>query len=138
MENWVQIVIEKWRSEGVKLNSPATIANIEKTESAIGFKFPDDFKELYLKMDGFEGLDWQEHMCTFWPLKMIIEEFDELEYNFVGFSDYFLKINAIGFKKDEPGIFKYYPSIENNQPELITQSFREVVHMINSIHDLIY
>lgn len=137
MGNWVQKVEEKWRSEGVKLNSPATICTIEETESAINFKFPEDFKEFYLKINGFRNLDWQEHMFYFWPLERIIEEYNEsLDKNFIGFCDFLLASHYIGFKKDKSGIFKMY----NFHPviDIIAQTFEETVSMINSSSDLIY
>ncbi|WP_164723291.1 hypothetical protein [Chryseobacterium aureum] len=37
---------ERWKSENIKLNSPATSEFIEVTEEAIDFQFPDDFKKL--------------------------------------------------------------------------------------------
>jgi hypothetical protein len=141
MNDWVEKVITKWRSEGVKLNPPATALEIEKTGSVLGFKFPDDFKQLYLAANGFVGLDWQEHMFTFWPLKMIVEEYEEDNAkNFIGFSDFLLASNFIGFNKNRNGVFKKYSQLYSNleDGELIANTFEQVVDMINSSNDLIY
>ena len=35
MSDWIQNVLLKWRSEGVKLNPPASIAEIENVESRL-------------------------------------------------------------------------------------------------------
>jgi len=139
--NWVEKVVAKWESEGVRLNPPANLLEIERVESILGFKFPDDFKQLYLTVNGFEGLDWQEHMFTFWPLKMIVKEYQESDTkNFIGFSDFLLASNFIGFNRHRAGVFKKYSAqysdIEDG--ELIANTFEQVVGMINSSDDLIY
>ncbi|GAA3959272.1 SMI1/KNR4 family protein [Mucilaginibacter dorajii] len=137
MDNWIQEVISKWQSEGVKLNPPATISEVDAVESFLSFKFPNDFKEFYSQANGFNGLDWQEHMFTFWPLEMIVEEYKTNgNKNFVGFSDFLLASHFIGFNKNTPGIFKSYSEDDNGKH--IADSFEEVISMINSSNDNIY
>jgi cell wall assembly regulator SMI1 len=58
METWADQVIEKWSKEGVKINIGAPLASIESAEKILNFNFPEHFKELYFKMDGFKDLDW--------------------------------------------------------------------------------
>ena|SRR6266581_1591461 len=137
MESWVQRVVAKWATEGVKINDKTSMDSIELTEVILDFKFPEDFKELYLEMNGFKGHDWQEHMFYFWPLERIIEEFNEsLDKNFVGFCDFLIASHYIGFRRDKAGIFKMYGA--NAENDSISQTFEEVVAMINSNSDLIY
>ena len=138
METWISEAISKWNLSKIKLNSGASIADIEKAETILSFNFPDDFKSLYQIVNGFRDLDWQENMFTFWPLEMIIDEYDEADKGFIGFSDYSLKVNAIGFKRGEEGIFKIYPSLITESSEYIAPSFKEVVRMINSDTGSIY
>lgn len=141
MQNWVQEVITKWRSETVKLNTPAIATDIEKTEAALNFKFPEDFREFYLVANGFEDYDWQEHMFSLWPLERIIEEYESEDKRFIGFCDFFTSSLFIGFNKIQPGIFKIYNLKEHQNVEmgvLIAQSFEEVIGMINSSSDLLY
>jgi len=136
MENWIEHLIAKWKSEGVKLNPPATIAEIENTEAVLKFKFPEDFKEFYLQVNGFGGLDWQEHMFTFWPLDMISEEFKtSTNKNFIGFSDFLLASHFIGFNREKLGIFKLF---HNDDVELVADTFHIAVDMVNSGSDPIY
>lgn len=137
MENWVQNVLSKWRSEGVKLNPPASVTEIEKVETILDFKFPQDFKDLYSQANGFDALDWQEHMFTFWPLGMIVEAFESPHSNgnFIGFCDWLLASHLIGFNRDKPGVFKSY---YNDDGEFIADTFNTVVDMINSNNGLIY
>jgi hypothetical protein len=139
MEKWVDEVVSKWKNEGVKVNEHTSIASIQSAEFALGFKFPDDFKDLYLQINGFKDLDWQEHMFYFWPIERIIEEFEEsLDKNFIGFCDFLLASHYIGFKKNQTGIFKMYSICRLAEADPISQSFSEVVTMINSSSDLIY
>ncbi|MEN0053336.1 MAG: SMI1/KNR4 family protein [Mucilaginibacter sp.] len=137
MENWIEEVITKWQLEGVRLNPPAAISDIEEVESILDFRFPEDFKAFYSVINGFDGLDWQEHMFTFWPLKLIIEDFEAAsDKSFIGFCDFLINSYSIGFVRNRDGIFKSYNYIENK--ESIARSFEEVVDMINSNNDLIY
>jgi len=138
MEKWIQDALLNWQSHNVKLNSPATISEIEHTESVLNFAFPEDFKQLYLIVNGFKGLDWQEHMFTFWPLKMILEEYDEKEEGFIGFSDFLLKSHSIGFNKEKAGVFRYYQSVKDQIPEYIASSFQQALFLINANSSLIY
>jgi hypothetical protein len=136
MGNWIQNVIGKWTAERVKLNPPVSIAELESTESILNFKFPNDFKEFYLQANGFYGLDWQEHMFTFWPLEMIVDEFKgSTNNNFIGFCDFLLASHYIGFNRNRPGIFKSY-RIEDG--EQIADTFEEIVSLINSNSEIIY
>jgi hypothetical protein len=136
MENWVEKVVSKWTIEGVKINGGASTAAINTAETVLNFKFPDDFKALYLAIDGFRDLDWQEHMFYFWPLERIIEEFAESkDKSFIGFCDFLLASHYIGFNKNKTGIFKMYSTMENDP---IAQTFEEAVGMINSSADGIY
>ena len=136
MGNWIQNVIGKWTAERVRLNPPVSIAELESTESILNFKFPNDFKEFYLQATGFYGLDWQEHMFTFWPLEMIVDEFKgSTNNNFIGFCDFLLAIHYIGFNRNRPGIFKSY-RIEDG--EQIADTFEEIVSLINSNSEIIY
>jgi hypothetical protein len=137
VENWAHTVATKWKTEGVKTNEPATSEMISQVEDALDFTFPDDFKELYLEIDGFRGLDWQKHLFTIWPLKMIVTEFnDSNDKDFIGFSDFLLASHCIGFRKSQNGIFKIYGLVSDN--ESITTTFKETIEMINSNHKLIY
>jgi len=155
MENWIQDAILKWKSEGVKLNPPATIAEIEKAEVVLDFNFPDDFKQLYLVVNGFEDWDMQEHNFSFWPLDRIMEQHGEgNNKSFIGFSDWAILCNVIGFVKESAGVYKDYLTYIDSRPsqsgvivsvkdaygtkeylrviDKIAENFREVVVMINT------
>lgn len=139
MENWINEAISKWNLAKTRLNSGASVTEIENAETLLNFKFPSDFKNLYLVVNGFQELDWQEHMFYFWPLERIIEEFtDSSDKNFIGFCDFLLASHCIGFKKDQMGIFKMYSICQEAEVDCIAQTFEEVVEMINSSNDLIY
>src|SRR6185437_15280822 len=139
MENWIQEALFQWKSSKVKLNSQASISQIEKAEAIFNFKFPDDFKQLYLIANGFEGLDWQQHMFSFWSLERMIDEYNENNNKeFIGFCDFLIMSHEIGYKKDKTGVFKLYPNAAENEAEKIAEPFDEVVFMINNSSDLIY
>ncbi len=134
MENWVDVVFKKWDSEGVKINNGASVDAIKAVEEKLNFGFPDDFKAFYQKINGFKDLDWQQHMFCFWPLEVIVEEFEAADdKDFIGFCDFLLASHCIGYRRNSKGVYKHY-----FEEAPIAQTFEQVVGMINSSNDLIY
>ena len=135
-DSWTKPIIENWKSLGIKLNSGLTINAIAEVEHQIGIQFPNDFKELYIQVNGFSEYDWTPTMFSLWPLDRIVEEYDQRhDPMFVGFCDYLICSHTIGFVKNKIGVFKEY---EHRKPKLIAQSFSEVTHLINIDADIIY
>ena len=126
---------ETWVSENIKLNPPATPESINTAEETINFRFPDDFKEFYLKLDGFADWDWTKNMFSIWPLARILEEYhNESDKSFIVFADYLINSHHIGFMKEKKGVFK---NIGGN-PELIAKTFSEAIFLIDSDADILY
>lgn len=139
METWINEAISKWNLAKTKQNHGASIADIENAENILNFKFPADFKNLYLVVNGFQDLDWQEHMFYFWPIDRIIEEYAvSSDEDFIGFCDFLLASHFIGFKKSQSGIFKLYSTMKKAEDSPIANTFQSAVGMINSSSDLIY
>jgi len=100
----------------------------------IAFIFPQDFVELYTKVNGFKDFGWNEHMFSLWTLDTILKEYQrEEDTNYVGFCDYLINSHSIGFYKDDGRIYKYY-----NEPEVIADNFRDFLLLLNSNDDLLY
>jgi SMI1 / KNR4 family (SUKH-1) len=143
----VSKVVDQWAAEGINLNHPATLGDIQRAEEILGFIFPSDFKEIYLLADGFKDGDWRTNMFSLWPLQRIIDEYlEELNRNneisqyrnlharnFIGFCDYLVNSHQIGFFKNTSGVFKSY-----NEFSPIALSFQEALQLINNDSDLIY
>ena len=136
MENIsIDKIIDQWTSKKIKISPPSTIDAIKVTENILNFQFPDDFKEFYLKLDGFADWDWTENMFSIWPLARIVEEYNnESNKNFIVFADYLINSHQYGFKKDQTGIFKNYAE----QPEFLTETFAETIYLISSDADILY
>lgn len=108
-DSWAKPIIENWKSLGIKLNSKSTISEIAEVENQIGVHFPDDFKELYIQINGFADRDWTPTMFSLWPLDRIVSEyFESVNSEFVGFCDYLINNHCIGFIKEKAGVFKEY------------------------------
>lgn len=126
---------EKWTSENIKLNSPTTSESIKAAEKIIDFQFPDDFKEFYLKLDGFADWDWTKNMFSIWPLARILEEYhNENDKSFIVLADYLINAHHIGFVKGKNGIFK-------NTDEMhvkIADTFSEAIFLIHTDADILY
>jgi hypothetical protein len=129
MENWLQELLIKWRSEGVKLNPPASVAEIENAETVLDFKFPEDFKAFYLQVNGFADFYMQEEQFTLWPITEIIKTFGFEDTEFIGFCDYLVNSHSIGYSKKFQGIFKDYAHVSDS---IIAKTFKELIEIINS------
>src|SRR5688500_9351533 len=125
---WTDKIIDLWTTDEIKLSPPATIDEIDATEEILVFQFPSDFKELYLRLDGFVDWDWTKNMFSIWPLARIVEEYNrESDKAFIVFADYLINSRHIGFVKGKNGVFKNY----GTTAELIADSFSEVISLIN-------
>lgn len=109
---------------------------ISATEEIIGFEFPESFKTLYLKVNGFENYEWLANMISIWSLERIANEY-EPQKNFVGFGDYLIHSHVYGFLKNQPGIFKCF-DLTTPVIEKIADTFEEAIALINNNDDLLY
>jgi len=133
-DNWTSKIIRHWLNEKVKLNLGATIQAITDVEKELGFTFPNDFKELYLKVDGFKNWDWLPNMFSIWPLERILTEYKaDRKKKSICFADYLINSHQIGFMKNLKGVF-----IISENPEHIVDTFAEVIDLINSDSEKIY
>ncbi|RYD51174.1 MAG: SMI1/KNR4 family protein [Sphingobacteriales bacterium] len=134
---WISLAIKQWSAEAIQLNAPATPERIVATEQTVGFEFPEAFKEFYLQLDGFVDWDWTSNMFSIWPLERILEEYQQSpEKHLVGFADWLIRGTIISFIKGRDGIYKSYDF--KSEPELITTSFSELIHLINSDSERLY
>ena len=67
--SWTDQAIFIWTSKGIKLQVGISNDKISDFEKLLGFKFPQDFIDLYSKANGFEDFDWNEHMFSLWSLE---------------------------------------------------------------------
>ena len=130
---WIDKAIAVWRGQQIELLPGATIHRISEVEGVIGFKFPADFVNFYLRVNGFKDFGWNNDMFSMWPLGRIIEEYEEIDNDFVPFCDFLINSHQIGFVKSQSGVFKSY---DRSKP--IANSFKEAIELINSNSDLIY
>lgn len=132
-------MVELWKLQNLNLGEGASLESIEKVEKYLSIKFPETFKNLYTKVDGFNAMDWNEHMFCIWPLERIIEEHNYKRHpEFIGFCDFLINSHWIGFVKGQSGIFKSYGIDYQQSPEKIADNFEDAIDLINSNSDIIY
>ena len=132
--SWTDQAISTWTDNGIKLQPRLPREVITTFEAQLGFEFPEDFRELYQRVNGFEDFDWNTHMFSLWSLDRILKEYQEGDDdNYVGFCDYLINSHSIGFFKSEEGVYKSYSQIEP-----IAKTFREAIDLINTNSDLLY
>jgi hypothetical protein len=130
---WTGEAILTWTNSGIKLRQGHSLNAIVDFEEQLNFQFPQDFKELYQKVNGFEDFEWNKHMFSLWSLDRILKEFQEDDNNnYVGFCDYLISSHSIGFFKTEEGVFKSY-----DQTKPIAKTFKASIDLINLNSDLL-
>ncbi len=136
MKSWIEAALGEWKDHEVKLNLPTNIASIEAIEAALDLQFPDDLKQLYLVVNGFEGHDWQKNMFSLWSVERIFDEYaQDDDKDFIGSADFLISSHFIGFVRGKEGIYKRY---SNFSREFLTDSFMNAIMMINSDSKEIY
>lgn len=130
---WTDQAIATWTSKGIKLQKGVSVDKISDFEKLLGFSFPQDFTDLYKKVNGFEDFDWNEYMFSLWSLDRIMKEYQEEDTNYIGFCDFLINSHSIGFFKTDIGIYKSY-----DQTKPIAGNFKEFVLLLNSNDDLLY
>jgi hypothetical protein len=137
LQNTSDSVLGHWRSEKITLQKGASLEKISHIENKLGFVFPQSFKLLYQKVNGFGDNDWNENMIGVWPLERIEDEFGRYP-DFIGFSDFFVNSHVYGFLKNQQGIYKNYDLADTGVPEKIADTFEEAIDLININSDLLY
>ena len=69
MENLYERTIAIWSETDIKLNDGVSLDLISEMEVKLGFKFPEDFKAFYQKVNGFANCDWNKDMFSLWSIK---------------------------------------------------------------------
>lgn len=133
--NSIERIIAYWLSEKTLLNPGASIEMVIDAEKRLNFVFPEDFKQLYSKVNGFSERDWLPNMFHLWPLELIVEE-HEISSNksVICFADYLIFSHVIGFDKNQNTIVKDY----GNQADFLCNSFIDAIHLINTNAASIY
>ena len=131
---WIEQAIHAWAQSGTRLQLGVSTNEISRFEVLLDFKFPQDFIDLYQRLNGFKDLDWNEHMFSFWPLDKIINVYKaDNDNTYVGFCDFLINSYSIGFSKDSKKVFKYF---DRQNP--VCDTFKEAVLFINSSSGAIY
>lgn len=134
MDSWTDEIISQWQSEHIELNASVTSDQINAAEQMLNFTFPDQFKQLYMKANGFINYDWMSNMFSIWPLERIIEEYlSSTNKQFIAFADFLIGSQWIGFMTDREGIYKFIV-----EPEFVTATFEQAIRLIISDSIIIY
>ncbi len=132
--NWIDQAISFWQEKGIKLNTGLSKNEIAEFEKLLNYSFPQEFIELYQKVNGFEDFGWNNEMFSLWSLDRVLKEYQESNVeNYIGFSDYLINSHQLGFLKEDNRIYKNY---DFSNP--IADNFKEVIALINSNSVLIY
>lgn len=82
MQRSIHSIIERWRSEGLRIAEPCTTAQIKEFELRHSIRLPADFKAYLLSVNGMAPdcrSDVDGRGFSFWPLQRICSAFDDLK-----------------------------------------------------------
>ena len=137
MENWIKEALAQWNRDKVVLNKGASVVSIERTEDLIGYKFPKDFRELYLEVNGFLDFEIRGFLLSLWSLDRILGDFDKQKECII-FCDHSLSLCQYGFHRSKAGIFKSYTHHQEGPITHIADSFRELIKFMNSDSEVLF
>ena len=128
----IEQIINRWRAEGIQLQTGAADERIAILERLTSFTFSSSFKKFYGLVDGFANNDWTSGMFYIWPLENISKEWTiSWDKEFIPFCDYLINSHQIGFSKVKPGLFKRY-GIDAEPEEPVCLEFYEVLNLISN------
>lgn len=137
MEEWIEAAMSQWRQEELEINPPASMGLIEKAESILSLRFPLDFKQLYLAVNGFVDFELRGFMLSLWSLERIIDDYNR-EKDLVKFGDHSISVCQYGFDKNKLGIYKSYTHHQVGPIEFITGSFKELISLFNHDDEILF
>jgi hypothetical protein len=101
MSDWIDELIARWASDGVKLNPGAAPERLRRFERRHGVRLSDAFKALYLRVDGMPDLGCDRHHLSLWPLDQISREgFDQSDDAHFEFADYLILSHCYAVPRD--------------------------------------
>ena len=134
--SWTDEAIAAWTPQDITLQAGVSLEKIQDFERLLGFKFPQDFIELYSRMNGFKEFDWNENMFSLWSLERILKEFQEDgDTGYIGLCDLCIMCYTIGFHKSDGRIYKYHNDLEEVP---IADNFKDFIVLLNTNDDLLY
>ncbi|TDW51492.1 SMI1/KNR4 family protein SUKH-1 [Flavobacterium sp. 270] len=133
MEDLYDLTIAIWSQTNVKLQEGISLALISEFESKLDFKFPENFKAFYQKVNGFVEGEWNKDMFSLWPIERITKEYLIAENkDYVPFCDYLISCYTFGYVKSGEGIIMDITS------DKICNTFEEFIQLLNSNSDILY
>lgn len=133
MESLYDLTISIWSKTDVKLQKGISLALISEAERKLDFKFPEDFKAFYQRVNGFVDCDWNKDMFSLWSIERIVEEYlNDENKDYIAFCDYLISSYTFGYIRNGESI------IMNITSEKICDTFDDFIQLLNSNSDKLY
>jgi len=134
LARWADGIVTEWKKLKVPLNPGTTRHEIRNVENLVGFTFPPAFHVLYRKANGHNDFMTLPGSYSVLPIEWIVEEYiKDDDKDFIPFADYMIRCWQIGFRKNEPGIFR---NIDQRRP--VATDFAQAIDFINADDDRLY
>lgn len=112
MKALINSIASKHKKDGIDVNPPAKLSEIENFEKRIGFKLPDDFKNFYLIANGFEC---NEDIFKFINIDEILGNESNYGLDWFYFSEYMIYSDMWGLRLSKSN--KEYEIFNASYPE---------------------
>lgn len=105
MKRIIELVQKKHQNNGVEINPPAKLSDINNFEKQLGFALPTDFREFYLICNGF---CCTEDLFNMVSLQNIIQYQQHFGNNWFYFSEYMIYSDMWGLRITPTGQYEIF------------------------------
>jgi hypothetical protein len=128
----VELAIEKWKLEGVALDSPIDESVVRAKLSALGRAYSRDVLALYSATGGMEDGYSDSHMWSLWPLQRVVSETARYSRPYILFADFLIDSHLYCFKYEtEENSSVGVDNLNGEEPELVAASVEEFFEILN-------
>lgn len=105
LKQLIELIEDKHKADGIDINPPALLTDINNFEREIGFQLPTDFKDFYMTCNGF---GCNEDIFNIIPLQDIGRHNQDFGKNWFYFSEYMIYSDMWGLRLTSFGQYEIF------------------------------
>lgn len=105
MQEIINAIVQKHRDSGIDINPPASLLEIADFENSTGFLLPTDFKEFYLRCNGFGCNEDIFNVLSLSDMRQYSQDYGD---NWFYFSEYMLYSDMWGLRLTATGQYEIF------------------------------
>jgi hypothetical protein len=120
----LQISINNWKKEGLKLEKPLLITELKAAFANSGIATANEIIEVYSGFNGFADEELDSECLTFWTIKKMLSEYQK-DSQYVVFADFLLDSHWYAFKANDESTASVYLYYGDEDATKVSKSFAE-------------